>query len=104
MEKAGIIQITLFPYVSPIIAVLRKCPPGSPVQEEKRLSVDYRKVNAQLPTVLGDKSLGVITLDDIPKIDEMLACLHGSRFFTHLDFRSRYYLIKLSLETRHKTQ
>ena len=52
LEKAGIIQRILSPHASPIVVVPRKCPPGFPVQESKRLCVNYRMLNAQLPTVL----------------------------------------------------
>ena len=45
----------------------------------------------------------MITLVEIPKIDEMLANLHKSLFFTSLDMGSRYYQIKLSPETQHKS-
>ena len=46
LEKVAIIQRSHSPYASPIVVVPRKCPPGSPVQETKRLCVDYKKVNA----------------------------------------------------------
>ena len=49
-------------------------------------------------TVLRNESSGVITLVDIPKIDEMLACLCESKSLTSLDLRCRYYYIKLSPE------
>ena len=39
LEKAGIIQRSLFMYASPIGIMPRKCQPGSPVQETKRLCV-----------------------------------------------------------------
>ena len=80
----------------------RKYPPSSPVHETKRCD-GYRKLHAQLPTALGNKSSQVITLTDIPKVDEMLACLHSSKFFTSFDLRSGYYHIKLSPEMRHKS-
>ena len=53
----------------------RKCPLISPIQETKRLCVDYRKLNSQLLNVLGSKSSGAVTLFDIPRTDEMLAQL-----------------------------
>ena len=81
---------------------LEKCPPGSPMQETKRLCMKYWKLNTQLSTVLGSKSPGAIMLVDIPKIDEMLAWLHSSKFFTSLDLRSGHYHIKLSPQTRHE--
>ena len=46
LEKAGIIERSLSFYISPIVTVPRKCPPGSPIQELKRLCVNCRKVSA----------------------------------------------------------
>ena len=71
------------------------------VHQWKGLCGNHRKLNAHLPTEHGNKSSGVITLVDIPKIDEMLTHLHESKFFTSLDMGSGYYHIKLSQETRH---
>ena len=45
----------------------------------------------------------MITLNYIPKIDEMLACLCDSKFVTSLDSRSGYYHIKLCSEMRYKS-
>ena len=73
------------------------------MQGTKRLHVNYRKLHAQLPTVLGNKSSGAITLVDIPKIDEMLSCLHESKFFTSIDMRGGYYHIKFSPKTRYES-
>ena len=73
MKKAGIIQRSLFPFASPIVIVPRKFPPALPVQETQRFCVDYRKLNALLPLVLGNKSSGVVTLTDSSKIEK---CLH----------------------------
>ena len=70
-EKTEIIQRRLSSYASPIVIVARKCLPGSPVQETIRLCVDYRKLNAQLHAVFGNKSSGAITVVDMPKIDEI---------------------------------
>ena len=98
LEKAGVIQRSLSPYAWLFVVVPRKCPPGSCVQETKRICVDQRKVNAQLPTVLRNKPSGVITLVNIHKIDVSMAYLCYSKFFTSLDLRSGYYHIKLSLK------
>ena len=71
------------------------------MQDTKRLCVNYGRLNAHQPTVLGNKSSGVITLVDIPKIDERLACFCDSGFFISLHMRSGYHHIKLSPEMRH---
>ena len=39
------------PYVSPIIIVPRKCKPGAPLAEIKRLVKDYQELNKQIPKV-----------------------------------------------------
>ena len=56
-----------------------------------------------MPIVLGSKFSGAVMLIDIPKIDEMLAWLQSSKYFTSLDLRSGYYNIKLSPETNHRS-
>ena len=39
------------PYAAPIIVVLRKSKPGIPLTETKRLVIDYREMNKQIPKV-----------------------------------------------------
>ena len=63
-------------------------------EEVKKPCVDYMKLNAHLPTVLGYMSIGAVTLVDIPKIDEMLARLQLAKCITNLDWRSGHYWIK----------
>ena len=53
--------------------------------------MDCRKLDTQFPTVLGSKSAWAIMLDNI------------SKFFTSLDLRSGYYLIKCNPQIRHKS-
>ena len=96
------IKRSLSPYASPIVIVPRKCSLGSSVQELKRLSVNYRKLNAKLPTVSRNKFLRAVTWVDISRIDEILAWLHSSKFFTSLNLRSGYYHIKLRPQERHE--
>ena len=83
LEKVGIIQRHLSLYTSPIVKVPLECPPVSPVQESMRLRVNYKTLYAQMATLLKNKSSVAITLIDIPKIDETLACLCESKFFTN---------------------
>ena len=82
LEEVQSIKRSLPPCASPIAVVHGKCSRGSPVQETKILCAHYRKLNTQLPTELGSKSTGVITLVDILITDEILACLCDSKFFT----------------------
>ena len=61
LKKSGIIQCSLSPDVSLIVIVPRKCPPGSQVQETKRLFMEYQKLKVQPAAVLGNKISGVVT-------------------------------------------
>ena len=94
LEDLEIIQRILSPYASPIIVLPRKCPQGLPVQETKTLSATYRKLNAQPPTALGGTSSGANILINIPKIYEMLACLHDSKFSTRFEMQILPYQTK----------
>ena len=56
--------------------------------------------NSQISHVLGNKSSEAITLVDISKTDEMLACLHEFKFFTSLELKCAYYHRNLIPETK----
>ena len=58
-----------------------------------RLCIDYRILNAR-------------TVPDqytVPRIDDALDSLNGSRWFTVIDLRSGYYQIKMANEDKEKT-
>ena len=80
LDIAGIIKRCLLSYPCPTVIVPRKCPPDLPMQERKRLCMDYRKLNTQMPVALVSKSLGEVRYVDMPKIDWMLACLCSSKY------------------------
>ena len=48
--ESGVIERSMSSYVAPIIVVNHKCKPGAPLKEQKRLVIDYRKLNQQLIT------------------------------------------------------
>lgn len=80
---AGIIKESCSPYASPIVIARKK-------NGKVRMCIDYRTLNAQ-------------TLPDqytLPRIDDVLACLTGSRWFSVLDFHSGYYQIAISGEDK----
>lgn len=83
---AGIIKESRSPYASPIVLARKKS--GQP-----RLCVDYRTLNQR-------------TIPDqytVPRIDDALDCLTGSKWFSVLDLRSGYYQIPMAAEDKEKT-
>ena len=87
MERSGVIQKSLSPYVSPIVVVPKKAPPEASENEQKRLVIDYQKLNQQLPFVqkADSSAKGVISLIPLPKIDELFGKLKGAKIFTTID-------------------
>ena len=76
MLKAGVIKPSQSPWASPIVVVDKK-------DGTKRFCVDYRAVNK----ILKKNSY------PLPRIDDVLANLQGSQYFTCLDLRSGYWQI-----------
>ncbi len=82
----GIIKESRSPYASPIVVARKK-------NGTVRMCIDYRTLNSR-------------TIPDqytVPRIDEALDCLTGSRWFSVLDLRSGYYQIKMADEDKDKT-
>ena len=102
LEKAGVIECSLSPWVSPVIVVPKKSVPDEPPR--RRLCVDYRRVNSlQQEIKRTDKGTWCLSLLPLPKIDEMFAKLKGARLFSTIDLRSGYYHIGLMRESRAKS-
>lgn len=67
------------PYASPVLLVKKK-------NGESRLCIDYRKLNSK-------------TVKDrypLPRIDDQIDRLHGSKYYTSLDLRSGYYQLPMA--------
>jgi hypothetical protein len=86
MEANGIIRRSYSPWASPVVIVGKK---GG----DKRLCIDYRKVNAATK----------VDAYPLPRIDDLLDSLGGSQWFTTLDLASGYWQVAMHLEDVEKT-
>ena len=86
MLKQGIIEPSASPLVSPIVLVQKK-------DGEIRFCVDYRKLNQ------------VTKLDEftLPRIDDTLDILNGSKHFSALDLASGYWQVAMDKDSKEKT-
>ena len=73
------------PYATPISGP-RKSKPGAPLAETKRLVIDYRELNKQIPKVqtITAKSKGSLMLIETAKIDHIWSNLRGTNIFQSL--------------------
>ena len=86
LKDKGFVEKSYSPYGAPIVPVMKK--DGS-----LRLCIDYRQLNAKtIPAVY-----------PIPRADDILDSLHGSKYFTVLDLKDAYHQIALKDEDKHKT-
>lgn len=86
LKGAGIITESRSPYASPIVVVRKK-------SGKIRMCVDYRTLNRR-------------TVPDqytVPKIEDALTCLNGSKWFSVLDLRSGYYQVPMNEYDKEKT-
>ena len=101
LEWVGVIKKSMSNWASPIV-IPKKSALGEPLK--RRLCIDFRKVNELQQEVLAEgKKRGQISLHTLPKIDEMYAKLKGTKVFSTIDLRSRYYHIALGKDSRAKT-
>ena len=103
LEAAGIIVRSVSPWASPIVVVPKRSAPGEP--PKRQMCVDYRALNKLLPPVkkAHSNAKGVLSLVPLPKIDEIYACLKGSKVFSTLDMCSGYHHVEMTEEARPKT-
>ena len=102
LEWAGVIKKSMSNWASPIVIVPKKSAPGEPLK--RRLCIDFKKVNELQQEVLAErKKRGKISLHLLPKIDKMYAKLKGTKVFSTIDLRSRYYHTALGKDSRAKT-
>ncbi len=86
LKDAGVITESRSPYASPIVVARKKT-------GRIRMCVDFRTLNRR-------------TVPDqytVPRVEDALACLHGSKWFSVLDLRSGYYQVPMSEADKEKT-
>ena len=86
MEQQGVVRPSVSPWASPVVLVPKK-------DGTKRFCVDYRRLNG-------------ITRKDVyplPRIDDIMDTLGGSRYFTSLDLASGYWQVELDAESAPKS-
>jgi transposase InsO family protein len=86
MLRQGVIEPSESPWSSPVVLVKKK-------NGEWRFCVDYRKLNA-------------VTVNDVyplPRIEDSLSKLEGSKFFSIMDLQAGYHQIPVRPEDRPKT-
>lgn len=86
MKKQGIIRPSTSPWSSPVVLVQEK-------NGEYRFCVDYRELNK-------------ITRNDtypLPRIDDALDCLAGSKYFSSLDLKQGYFQCPVEQKDIEKT-
>ncbi|KAL4007883.1 hypothetical protein ACER0C_001735 [Sarotherodon galilaeus] len=86
LKNAGVVTESRSPYASPIVVVRKK-------NGKIRMCVDFRTLNRR-------------TVPDqytVPRIEDALACLSGSKWFSVLDLRSGYYQVPMADSDKDKT-
>ena len=102
LECAVVITKSMSPWASPIVVVPKNSSPGEP--QKRRLCVDFRKFNGlQQQVITEGKSKGQISIQPLPKIDEMYAKLKGAKVVSTIDLRNGYHHVALGNDSRAKT-
>lgn len=86
MLKSGVVEPSSSPWASPVVLVRKK-------EGTLRFCVDYRRLNA-------------ITTRDaypLPRIEDALSRLQGSRYFSIIDMQAGYWQVGLNPEDRKKS-
>ena len=86
MQKEGVIQPSKSPWSSPVVLVRKK-------DGTHRFCVDYRGLN----------SVTKIDTFPLPRIDDLLDQLGGSKFFSTLDLASGFWQIRVHPDSQEKT-
>ena len=84
--ESGVIRKSHSPWASNIVLVRKKC--GA-----LRICIDYRQLNKR--TIKDSYAL--------PRIEELLDCLSGSKYFSVLDMKSGYHQVEIEEEHKPRT-
>ena len=90
------------PCVAHIIVIPRKSKPGALLTETKRLVIDCRELNNQIPKVqtTQTKSKGSLALIETTKIGHIWLKLRGTKYFSILDVCSGFHHISIHPDSR----
>lgn len=88
MKQTGVIQPSSSPWASPVVLVPKK--DGS-----YRFCIDYRRLNS-----ITKKD---VYLYPLPRIDDILDTLGGTKFFSSLDLAASYWQIGMDGESKAKS-
>lgn len=86
MQEHGVVQTSMSPWASPVVLVPKK-------YGTQRFCVDYRRLNA-------------LTKRDVyplPRIDDILDAVGGTKYFSTLDLASGYWQVELDADAREKS-
>ncbi len=86
LEERDIIEKSTAAWLSPIVLVSRQ-------SGEKRMCLDYRKVNTQLTT----------DIHHLPNLEELVENMSGNQYCATLDMKDAYYQVLLNEESRDLT-
>ena len=86
MLSSSVIRPSNSPWASPVVMVKKK-------DSSLRFCVDFRQLNAAT----------VKDAHPIPRIDDLLDALHGSRWFSTLDLKSGYWQVPIQERDKEKT-
>lgn len=86
LQQAGVIHESSSPFSSPIVVVRKR-------NGDVRLCIDYRKLNLQI----------IKDAYALPNLEETFSTLNGSKWFSVLDLKSRYYQIEVDESDKPKT-